>query len=80
MSGHRAAATTCTVHAVAHDVGTVHAGCVGQRHRRAVRVSDHRLGGVVRQRGRRRLYPPQVVAFREGGHPHVGRPPEGLLG
>lgn len=51
---------------------------VRQRHRRAVRISDDRLRGIVRQSRGRGLYA-DVVVFGERGHPHVGGPAERFL-
>lgn len=49
-----------------------------QRHRRAMRISDDRLRGIVRQSCGRGLYA-DVVAFGERSHPHVGGPAERFL-
>lgn len=49
-----------------------------QRHRRAMRISDDRLRGIVRQGCGRGLYA-DVVAFGERSHPHVGGPAERFL-
>lgn len=49
-----------------------------QWHRRAMRISDDRLRGIVRQGRGRGLYA-DVVAFGERGHPHVGGPAERFL-
>lgn len=51
---------------------------VRQRHRRAVRISDDRLRGIVRQGRGRGLYA-NVVAFGERGHPHIGGSAERFL-
>lgn len=51
---------------------------VRQRHRRAVRISDDRLRGIVRQGRGRGLYA-NVVVFGERGHPHVGGPAKWFL-
>lgn len=46
---------------------------------RVDRLDGHRLGGIVRKRGRRRLDALQVPGFRERRHPHVGGSSELLL-
>lgn len=74
VSRHRAAAPARPSHLTpGHAVRRVR-----QRHRRAMRVSDHWLSRVMGQ-SRGRSVHADVVAFRERRHSHVGRPTERFL-